>query len=97
MEGHHTACSRITRVARAELGAFAALADRAPAGAATQGRFDGLSDAELKTRGRWASDRSLRIYLDVAMALANRTLQAATRFQYLLVDPSSIGSIFRFS
>jgi integrase len=65
------------------------------AGAATQGRFDGLTDAELKTRGRWVSDRSLRIYLDVAMALANRTLQAAAQFQHLLADPSRIGSIFR--
>ena len=45
------------------------------ADAATQGRLDALPDAEFETRGEWASDRSLRIYLDVAIALADRTLQ----------------------
>ena len=67
------------------------------AGAATQGRFDGLPNAEFKKQGQWASDRSLRICLDVAMALANRTLQAAAQFHSLLVDPSRIGPIFRVS
>ena len=64
------------------------------AGAATQGRLDGLSDTELRVRGRWASARTLRIYLDVATALAAPTMRAAGPFSFLLQNPRLIGDIF---
>ena len=64
------------------------------AGAATQGSIEGISVPDLKDAGRWASEISLKTYLDIATATAARTLQAAGRHQHLLVDRSAIGPIF---
>lgn len=48
------------------------------AGAATQASLEGMSVPDLKDAGRWASEQSLKIYLDIATAMAARTLQFAS-------------------
>ena len=64
------------------------------AGAATQGCLDGRSVQELMTDGRWANEQSLKIYLDVATAIASRTMHLAEGFSHLLRDRTQIGKIF---
>jgi len=64
------------------------------AGAATQARLDGWPVPRILDAGRWASERSLRIYLDVAMALASRTLAWAQPFLALVDRPWLVGPIF---
>ena len=66
------------------------------AGAATQGKLEGRSVPDLMEDGRWVAQRSLRTYLDVAMAMASRSLHAAQPFRALLEQPASVGPIFIF-
>ena len=66
------------------------------AGAATQGRLAGRSVQELMLDGRWASELSLRTYLDTAMAMATRTMHAAVPFRSLERAPSRVGPVFAF-
>jgi len=64
------------------------------AGAATQGSLEGESVPDLKAAGRWGSEQSLKIYLDIATAMASRTLELATPYQRYLRDMATIGPIF---
>ena len=64
------------------------------AGAATQGSLDGRSVPDLMADGRWSNEQSLKIYLDVATAIAARTMHLAEPFTYLLRDRTQIGPIF---
>ena len=66
------------------------------AGAATQARMDGMSVQELMFRGRWAHESTLRVYLDVAMALATKTLRAAAPFAFLLSNPAHLSPLLLF-
>jgi len=65
------------------------------AGAATQAKLDGLAVPSIMESGRWASEQSLKVYLDIAMALASQTLHAADRYLPLLAAPWQVGPIFR--
>lgn len=64
------------------------------AGAATQGSLEGATIPDLKDAGRWGSEQSLKIYLDIATAMAARTLELATPYQRLLEDMTLVGPIF---
>jgi integrase len=64
------------------------------AGAATQASLEGMSIPDLMDAGRWSSEQSLKIYLDVALAMAARTLQLGETFHYLLEGMHCVGPIF---
>ena len=66
------------------------------AGAATQGRLEGRPVRDLMVDGRWASETSLRTYLDVATATAARTLREASVHRPLLLDHRLVGPVFAF-
>jgi len=64
------------------------------AGAATQAIIEGRPVKDIMDDGRWSNEKSLKMYLDVAMAMATRTLTLAQDYQYLLQDYYDIGPIF---
>lgn len=94
----HSQYSRVLARAVAHIGLESAGLHFTPhsfrAGAATQARLDGTDLNEIKRRGRWASDVTLRMYLDETMAIAARTLDAARPYLPLLANPYGAGPIF---
>jgi hypothetical protein len=65
-------------------------------GKATQMLLDETPFKEIQEAGRWASDTSLRIYLDRAQALATDTVARSIPLLPFVHNPWKIGKIFLF-